>query len=180
MAKFLYSAAMSLDGFIAGPGGDMSWLGDFAGPNPQVDELISKTGALLTGARTFGGDDPNAGGPGEGEAFGGGWDGPEFVLTHHPSVPVAPGVTFVGDLESAIAASGAAAGDRYVNILGAQVAAQCLLAGVLDEVVISVVPILLGDGTRLFDHPGGHTARLEQVGVTHTSTVANLWYHVIR
>jgi riboflavin biosynthesis pyrimidine reductase len=58
MAKFLYSAAMSLDGFIAGPDGDMSWMTDFLGPNPVVDDLISQTGALLVGNRTFGGDDP--------------------------------------------------------------------------------------------------------------------------
>ncbi len=64
MAKFLYSAAMSLDGFIAGPGGDMSWMADYAGPNPVVDELISRTGAILAGNRTFGGDDPLKGQPG--------------------------------------------------------------------------------------------------------------------
>ncbi|HKH50487.1 MAG TPA: dihydrofolate reductase family protein [Mycobacterium sp.] len=67
MAKFLYSAAMSLDGFISGPGGDMSWMADYFGPNPAVAELITRTGALLVGNRTFGGDDPNKGGPGEGE-----------------------------------------------------------------------------------------------------------------
>jgi hypothetical protein len=43
MAKFLYSAAMSLDGFIAGPGGDASWMADYLGPNPVVDELIAQT-----------------------------------------------------------------------------------------------------------------------------------------
>jgi riboflavin biosynthesis pyrimidine reductase len=63
MAKFLYSAAMSLDGFIAGPGGDMSWMADYALPNPVVDELISRTGAILAGNRTFGGDDPLKGNP---------------------------------------------------------------------------------------------------------------------
>ena len=76
MAKFLYSAAMSLDGFIAGPGGDVSWMADYLGPNPVVDELIPQTGAILAGNRTFGGDDPYKGQPGEGEVFGGGWDGP--------------------------------------------------------------------------------------------------------
>jgi riboflavin biosynthesis pyrimidine reductase len=84
MAKFLYSAAMSLDGFIAGPGGDMSWMIDYLGPNPVVDELIPQTGAILAGNRTFGGDDPHKGRPGEGEVFGGGWEGPQFVLTHSP------------------------------------------------------------------------------------------------
>ena len=91
MAKFLYSAAMSLDGFIAGPGGDVSWMVDSLGSNPVVDELITRTGAILVGNRTFGGDDPYKGR--EGEAFGGGWDGPQFVLTHRPPSVQMPGVT---------------------------------------------------------------------------------------
>ncbi|WP_336207529.1 dihydrofolate reductase family protein [Nonomuraea sp. LPB2021202275-12-8] len=56
MARMLYSVTMSLDGFIAGPGGDVSWLTDHLGPNPLVDEVIAKVGALLVGNRTFGGD----------------------------------------------------------------------------------------------------------------------------
>jgi dihydrofolate reductase len=178
MAKFVYSAAMSLDGFIAGPGGDMSWMTDYLGPNPVVDELIPKTGAILAGNRTFGGDDPYKGQPGEGEAFGGGWDGPQFVLTHRPPKEPVAGVKFVGDIASALTEAGAAAGEKYVNVLGASVAAQCLQAGALDEVVVSVMPVLLGDGTRLFDHPGGKTVRLEQIGVTHTAQVTNLWFRV--
>jgi riboflavin biosynthesis pyrimidine reductase len=66
MAKFLYLATMSLDGFIAGPGGDMSWMADYLGPNPVVDELITQTGAILAGNRTFGGDDPYKAGRGRG------------------------------------------------------------------------------------------------------------------
>lgn len=53
MAKMLYSVTMSLDGFIAGPDGDMSWLTEHLGPNPIVDELIDTIGALLVGHRTF-------------------------------------------------------------------------------------------------------------------------------
>jgi dihydrofolate reductase len=176
VAKFLYSAAMLLDGFIAGPGGDMSWMADYLVPNPVVDELIPQTGAILAGNRTFGGDDPHKGRPGEGEVFGGGWKGPQFVLTHQPPADPVPGVTFVGDIDAAITESRAAAGDKYVNILGASVAAQCLGAGVLDEVLVCVTPVLLGDGIRLFDHPGGKTVRLEQISVTHTPAVTNLWY----
>ncbi|MFI5505895.1 dihydrofolate reductase family protein [Mycobacterium sp. NPDC051804] len=178
MANFMYSAAMSLDGFIAGPDGDMSWMAAYLGPNPVVDDLIAQTGALLVGNRTFGGDDPMKGRDGEGEAFGGGWDGPQFVLTHRrPTAPV-PGVTFVADIDSAIAQSAAAAGDKYVNILGASVAAQCLAAGVLDEVIVSVLPVLLGDGTRLFDHPGGDLVRLKRLDVTYATQVTNLRYRV--
>jgi dihydrofolate reductase len=100
------------------------------------------------------------------------------VLTHRPPAEQLPGVTFVGDVETAIGQSRAAAGDNYVNILGASVAAQCLEAGVLDEVLVSVRPVLLGDGTRLFEHPGGRTVRLEPISVTHTPQVTNMWYRI--
>jgi hypothetical protein len=91
MARFLYSAAMSLDGFIAGPGGDMSWLTDYFGPNPVVDELIRQVGALLVGGRTYGGDDPLRGQEGEGKAFGGGWEGPQVMLTRRAQATPEPG-----------------------------------------------------------------------------------------
>jgi riboflavin biosynthesis pyrimidine reductase len=82
MARLLYSVTMSLDGFIAGPGGDMSWLTEHLGPNPTVDKLIGEIGALLVGNRTFLGDDPHKGDPDkEGKAFGEGWTEPQFVLT---------------------------------------------------------------------------------------------------
>jgi dihydrofolate reductase len=171
---------MSVDGFITGPGGDMSWLSDYLGPNPTIDELIPQVGALLVGRRTFGGDDPYKGQPGEGEAFGGGWEGPQFVLTHRPPAQEVPGVTFVDDINSAVDMAAAAAGDKYVNILGADVAAQCLRAGVLDEVLVSVVPVLLGEGTRLFRHPGGATVKLQPLRVTQVPHATNLWFRVIR
>jgi dihydrofolate reductase len=178
MAKMLYSATMSLDGFIAGPGGDMSWLTEYLGPNPTAEALIDDIGALLVGNRTFGGDDPNKGTPNEG-AFGGRWSGPQFVLTHHvPDAPVA-GVTFVGDLESGVSAAKAAAGDKYVNILGASVGRQCLEAGVLDEVLVCVVPLLLGDGVRMFEHPGGSTVKLERISLTDAPPSTNIWMRVI-
>src|SRR5215212_2907424 len=135
MAKVLYSAAMSLDGFIAGPGGDMSWMRPYAGPNPEVDEVQRDIGALLIGNRTFRGDDPNKGTDAEG-AFGGTWDGPSFVLTHDVDPPATEGITYAGDLDSALAAAKAAAGDGYVCILGADVARQCLEADELDEVLL--------------------------------------------
>jgi dihydrofolate reductase len=179
MAKTLYAATMSLDGFIAGAGGDMSWLRDHLRPNPLVGELIEKVGSLLIGNRTFGGDDPNRGTENEGP-FGGRWSGPQFVLTHHaPDTPV-EGVTFVDDLATALAASKAAAGDKYVNILGADVARQCLEAGQLDEVLVVIAPVLLGDGVRLFDHPGGTNVRLERTSVTHVPGATNLWFRVVR
>jgi dihydrofolate reductase len=180
MAKMLYSVTMSLDGFIAGPGGDMSWLTEFLAPNPTVDDLINQIGALLVGRRTFGGDDPYQGVEGkEGEPFGGGWTGPQFVLTHRPPGQPVDGVTFVGDLDSAVAAAKAAAGDKYVNILGASTARQCLDAGVLDEIFVCIAPVLLGDGVRLFEHPGGANVKLERLGLSDAPLATNIWMRVV-
>jgi dihydrofolate reductase len=179
VAKLLYSVTMSLDGFIAGPGGDMSWLTPYIGPNPTVDAVIEEIGALLVGNRTFGGDDPHRGTDKEGKPFGGGWDGPQVILTHHPREP-APGITFAGDLETAVAAAKAAAGEKYVNILGADVARQCLAAGLVDELFICIAPVLLGDGVRLFDHPGGENVRLERLSLTHAELATNLRFRVLR
>jgi dihydrofolate reductase len=180
MARMLYAVTMSLDGFIAGPGGDMSWLTEHLGPNPMVDELIHDIGALLVGNRTFGGDDPYKGVEAkEGKPFGGGWDGPQFVLSHHSRAST-PGITFMADLGSAVVAAKAAAGDRYVNILGADVARQCLEAGELDEVLVLIAPVLLGDGVRLFDQPGGTNVRLERLSLTEAPGATNLWFRVVR
>jgi dihydrofolate reductase len=180
MGKVLYSATMSLDGFMAGPDGDMSWLTEHLGPNPVVGEVVSQIGAVLVGNRSFRGDDPHKGTDKEGKPFGGGWDGPQFVLTHHvPDAPV-PGVTFVTDLAGGLAAAKAAAGDKYVNIIGASVARQCLDAGELDEVLVLIAPVLLGDGVRLFDHPGGTNVKLHRLSQSEAPQATNLWYSVIR
>ncbi|GEM_PF-3654413 len=71
------------------------------------------------------------------------------------------GVTFAADLDRGVAAAKAAAADKYVNVLGASIARQCLAAGLLDEILVCIAPVLLGDGVRLFDDPGGSSVRLE-------------------
>ncbi len=176
MAKLLYSAAMSLDGFIAGPGGDMSWLTAYVAPDPDIDDLIAEIGALLVGRRTYRGDDPHRGTDKEGKPFGGGWDGPQFVLTHSRAGTAPAGVTFVADLGTGVAAAKAAAGQHYVNVLGAGVARQCLDAGLLDEIFVTVVPVLLGDGVRLFTRSNGAPIGLELIGRTSRT---NLRYRVL-
>lgn len=176
----LYAASMSVDGFIAGPGGDMSWLTPHLGPNPTVEALVGDIGALLIGRRTFDGDDPHKGTDREGKPFGGGWDGPQFVLTHRPPAAPVVGVTFVGDLQTAVSAACEAAGDKYVNIIGADVARQCLEAGLVDEVLVCVVPVLLGDGVRLVDAAGGTDIALERIDVTAVPKATNLWFRVLR
>jgi dihydrofolate reductase len=175
MARTLYSVTMSLDGFIAGAGGDMQWLTAYLGDeDPRLATLVQEIGALIIGYRTYTGDDPNAGTDAEG-AFGGRYDGPVVVLTHRPPDDPPPGVEFVTDLHEAVARVRELAGDRDVNILGADVAAQCLDAGLLDEVVVFFAPVLLGDGTPLFRRPGGRQVHLERVpGETEH------WYRVIR
>ncbi len=175
MAKIIYSATMSLDGYIAAAEGDMSWLTEhLGGPNPAADRLLAGTGAILAGHRTFTGDDPNRGTPSEG-AFGGRYHGPVFVLTHRPPETPVRGVTFVADLADALSQAERAAGDGYVNILGADVARQCLAAGRLDEILMFVAPVLLGDGVRMFQHAGGTRVRLERLPET-----TELWYRVVR
>lgn len=175
MAKLLYSAAASLDGFIAGPGGDMSWLSDFVGtPNPTADRLLAQVGALLCGGGTLRGGDPNAGTEAEG-AFGGEYHGPTFVLTRRPPAEPLPGVEFVTDLTDAVERAKVAADERYVNVLGANLAKSCLEHGLLDEVLMLFVPVLLGDGVRMFDHPGGTRVRLAPLAGESAH-----WYRVVR
>ena len=163
MAKLIFSAAMSLDGYIAGHGGDMSWLTEHfvadGGESATVARLLADVGAILAGRNTFGGDDPNRGTDKEG-AFGGQYHGPVIVLTHRPPADPPAGITFCDDLQSAVTQAKAAAGDNYVNILGANVAKQCLDACLLDEVLVFVAPVLLGDGVPLFRSPGGTNVRL--------------------
>jgi dihydrofolate reductase len=180
MAKLLYSASMSLDGFIAGPGGDMQWLAPYLGRNELIDELVPQIGAMLVGRRTHEGDDPHRGDPDKEGAFEGTWDGPVFVLTRRPPAEEVEGLTFMDDVRAAVDAAKAAAGDRYVNVLGANAARSCLEAGLLDEVLVLVVPVLLGDGVRLFEHPGGEQVALERVHVSEAETAVNIWFRVVQ
>lgn len=173
MATTIYSATASLDGFIAGPGGDMSWLSRFfdgtdggvghAGSGDDAAaRLLSGTGALLVGNRSFVGDDPNKGTDREG-AFGGEYEGPAVVLTHNPPTEDVDGVTFVADLHAAVELAAELAGDSYVSVIGAEVARQMIDEGLLDEVLIFFVPVFLGGGTRIFERPGGDEVRLTRL-----------------
>jgi len=163
VSSLQYQCTMSLDGFIAGPGGDLGWLARYAvAGNATAEQLMRATGALLVGRRTFGGGDPLEGTERAGEPYGGGWTGRQFVLTHRvPGDPV-PGVTFMTDLGQAVAAAKQAAGaGKCAGVLGAHVAAQCVEEGLLDEVYVAIAPILLGGGVRLFDRAHGPYVQLE-------------------
>jgi dihydrofolate reductase len=195
-ASVLYMS-MSLDGFVAGPnetvenglgdggerlhewflGGDPTEHGGIPGRPPGVngtvmDEAMA-TGAVVAGRGTF---EPA-----------GGWGGdhhdgvPIFILSRDPEVEEArwPLVTYVSDVGQAMAAAKEAAGEKDVLVHGAGVAQLALAAGVLDELQIHLVPILLGEGRRLFEYLGVDGVALEQVRVLEGEGVTHLRYRVV-
>jgi len=72
----------------------------------------------------------------------------------------------------------ATAGNKYLVLLGASTAKQVLDAGMLDEILVHIAPVLLGDGVRLFNQPDGTNVKLEQIGPTQSPKVTNLWLRV--
>jgi dihydrofolate reductase len=111
---------------------------------------------------------------------------PVFVLTHHPREPLVmqggTSFTFVTDgIESALEqARAAAVGNNVAVSGGADVVQQYLRAGLLDEVQVHVAPMLLGRGTRLFDHLGPGPIELEITRVVESPAVTHLKYLVVR
>ena len=148
----------------------------WAGPNETANEVIATTGAILMGRRTYEVEDRDR--PG---IYGGAWKGPYFVLTHEPPDDVPDWMTgmFVAeDIEAAVARAREAAGRKNVGILGASVARQCLERGLLDEIVVHLAPVLLGDGVRLFELPGGRRIRLEPTHLGRTDGLTDLRFRV--
>jgi dihydrofolate reductase len=194
MALLVLYMSMSLDGFIAGPGDNKAnplgtkghrlhkWLGDggddVSGFRPSdepsrtvFDEMMS-TGAVITGRRT--GDFVDYWG---GDHHGG---VPIFVPTHQAPTDTPLGdVRFVTDgIESCVEQAKAAAGDRDVMLHGAYTAQQCLRARVLDVMEIQLVPVLFGQGRRLFDGLGPDHIELEPVRVLESPSALHLRYEV--
>jgi dihydrofolate reductase len=154
--------------------------GEVNASTPVVERWMANIGATIMGRNMFGG------GPGPwGDDPWEGWWGPEppfrhpvFVITHHAREPLTQGETtfhFVTEgIETALERAREAAGDADVTIGGgAATVQQYVAAGLLEEIEISVVPIFLGGGTRLFDNLGEPLPKLELVeavaapGVTH-------------
>ncbi|HEX5251659.1 MAG TPA: dihydrofolate reductase family protein [Gaiellales bacterium] len=164
--KVVVNRSMSLDGFIAGPGHDMDWggggrrLGEFVAPEDMA-EIAAATGAMLIGRRTWEvGDEMEAEEPGTTDYP---FAGPFFLLTHRPLDPPNPDVTILsGDIGDAVATALDAAGDKNLEILGADVAGQALGRGLVDEILVYVVPVVLGDGIR-FSPPGLARVDLEPI-----------------
>src|SRR5450432_4010593 len=174
--KVVVNRAMSLDGFIAAPGDEMGWILEHMRTEQQFPEIMAATGAMLIGRRTYEVGKRLAGTPGSEPGYDG---GPEFVLTHQPPDPPDPAVTFLtGDIGEAVATARSAAGGKNLEILGADVAGQCLRRGLVDEILVYVLPVLLGDGIRFFSSPGLARIDLEPVSVTPSGTVTILRFRV--
>ncbi|MDX6610274.1 MAG: hypothetical protein QOF85_2199 [Solirubrobacterales bacterium] len=161
--------------------------GEVNASTPVMEEALADVGATIMGRNMFGG------GPGPwGEEPWDGWWGDDppfhhqvFVLTHHEREPLTKkggnSFTFVTEgIESALEQAKAAAGDRDISLAGgAEIAQQYLAAGLIDEMLLNVVPVLLGDGTRLFENLGGAEVRLEQVQMIEAPDVAHLKYRAV-
>ena len=176
MGSVFVHAMASLDGFIAGPNDDMSWVLRHAGdmPSAVVVEVIARTGAVLGGRRVYDVgrriQRPEARG-----LFDGRWSGPHFILTHTPPTDETdPSYIFLsGEIRDAVATALTAADGRDVLVLGANVLNQCLGAGLVDEILLHIVPELIGDGVRLFD-VSTRRVSLETLDVSAAGQVANL------
>jgi dihydrofolate reductase len=163
MAVLRLYMTLSLDGYVAGPGDGpdapmgaggfrlFNWLDrrHEPGPSGQVFAEANATRAVLSGRRTY--------------ELAGRWQGdhhdgvPVFVLTHDvPEEPPPGSVRYVTDVREAAARARAAVGDGDVLVHGAGAAQALLRAGELDELELHVVPVLLGQGRRLFGHLPGH------------------------
>jgi dihydrofolate reductase len=196
-ATVLYMS-VSLDGFIAGPNegpdnglgdgghrlhewaltgadGDRDTISGRAGVNGQVVDEAMATGAVVAGRGTV-----------EPAGFWGGdhHDGvPIFILTRRDSgeMPQWPLVTYVNDVTSAMTQAKDAAGDRNVLVQGAGTAQLALAAGVLDELEIHLIPVLLGQGRRLFDNLSPEHIELERTRILEGDAgVAHMHYRVRR
>jgi dihydrofolate reductase len=196
MAKVLTHMCMSLDGFVAQPDDnpaelfDWYWGGDVTVPSAQetmsfstdaasaamLAELTSGCGAIISGRRLF----DQAGGWGDNHPAG----APVVVVTHRPPPEGAadrfPRTTFTGSVEEAIATAKELAGDKLVTIASANVIQQALNLALVDEISLSVVPVLFGTGVRYFGELVGGHVLLEDPTVVQGKRALHLRYAVRR
>ena len=196
MTKVTASITTSVDGYITGPNdGPGKGLGDggerlhywvFGGPWSYDEEPRGEaTGAdkaFLDAAITAGGAVVGGRGTYEAaEAWGGRnpWDVPFFIVTHHPEdEPAGAGFSFVNGLGQAIDRAREAAEGKDVNVMGgADIIRQALAAGYVDELSVSIAPVVLGGGKRLFE--GFETGlRLEPIRVLQSPFATHITYRV--
>jgi dihydrofolate reductase len=178
--KVVVNRSMSLDGFIgAQPGatGSPGWprMSRFVA-REDLAEIAAATGAMLIGRRTWdAGDKMEADEPGSVDYP---FSGPMFLLSHKPLEPPDPEVTVLsGDIGEAVATALDAAGGRDLEILGADVATQCLQRGLVDQILVYVLPMLAGDGVR-FCSPGLARVDLEPVSAGRSGATTILRFRV--
>ena len=173
--KVVVNRAMSLDGFIAGPGDAMDWILDLA-PQEVAAEQAAATGAMLIGRRTWDvGDRMRAEDPGITDYP---FAGPMFLLTHRPLDPPNPGVTILaGDIGEAVSTALAAAGGKDLELLGADVASQALRRGLVDEILVYLLPVVLGGGVP-FSAPGSVSVDLDLISSTRSGDATILRFKV--
>ena len=187
MAHIRVDMTVSLDGYVTGPKDDhdnpmgvggfrlFNWLDHRHedGPHREVYAEHLAARAFISGRRTY--------------ELANHWDGdhhdgvPIFVLTHHvPDDPPPGTVRFSTDVHDCAAAAREAAGDADVTVHGAGAAQALLRAGELDELELHVVPVLLGQGRRLFDHLPAEPLPLELVRRISTPEAEHLRYRLVR
>ncbi|MFD5129776.1 dihydrofolate reductase family protein [Streptomyces olindensis] len=174
--KVLWHFSMSLDGFVAGPHHTMDWMTGATFRPGLVEEYAGTTGAVL-GGRTGWDAYPDPGG-----IYGGAWQGPVFVLTHHPEdAHPTPGVTFLNcDVAEALRIALEAADGKNVEVFSPTIGRQLLERGLIDEIDLHIVPVLLGDGIRLFDNAGGAPVRLELLVGSDPRAAVDVRYRPVR
>lgn len=193
MGKVVFDISMSLDGFMTAanqrpeePMGDdglrlVQWaFGEDARDREVLTGGIAGTGAVIAGRRTYDTSLPwwGADGPTGSDRV------PVFVLTHDaPEDPPEGGVyRFVtGGIERVLEQARAAAGDKGVTVMGgAHTGQQYIEAGLVDELSIHLVPVLLGSGTRMFEHLGDQHLQLEPAGIIQTPAATHLRYRILK
>jgi dihydrofolate reductase len=183
MGKIIGGMTLSLDGFVNDPDGDVSRLY----PNladlrytEALQEEIRTTGAVVMGRNSYDMADPDT--FAEDYEF----QVPIFVITHHvpekkPRETEKLTVTFVTDgVESAIAKARAAAGDKNIALIGASTNQQCLNLGFCDELHIGIMPVLFGEGLRLFEHLDLTRFSLEKIQIFEAGARTDIWFRVVK
>jgi dihydrofolate reductase len=177
----LHEWLFELEAFQAEHGGG----GGTTNASTQIVADLQDAGAHVMGRHMFGGGS----GPWD-ESWKGWWGdeppyhGPVFVLTNHPRepLPMQGGTTFyfvTDGIDATLERAREAAGDADVLIAGgASVVQQYFAAGLIDEITLSVSPVLLGAGERFF--AGGVTGKLEQIAVIEAPGVTHLRYRFMR
>ncbi len=170
--KVLWHFTMSLDGFVAGPNHTMDWMTGISFRPGLVEEYVQTTGAVL------GGRDGWDAVEGDSRPYGGAWHGPIFVLTHHlEDAAPAEGVTFLNcDPAEAVRIGLDAAGGKNLEVFSPTIGRQLLDLGLIDEIDLHIAPVLLGEGIRLHDKPGGAPIRLNRIGVGDPTSAVNVRY----